>query len=285
MYLGECPVYTIMMIGRWSSDAFLRYIRKQVKQFSHNVSRRMIRFQFHRHIPDLEPAAPHLDPKQRTHPDNYETRRNIGGNLSRRVSLPAMYLYNWVNRLTAGRRTRLEKSPPIFLLVSELSGLFLCLGSTWDAAGYRSGMWQWNWKQIILRETLWLNCLTCFLVYLRKASLDHSPTIMIVYTGHSPIYISIAAPYLWELVPTCSDLKPKLSSPMVQTASLRAATISTDVTCSILWFFHTANTGVCGIRSVNGDVSRGVYSLHNHDDWEMVQWCLSEIYQKTSRAI
>ena len=21
MYLGECPVYTIMMIGRWSSDA------------------------------------------------------------------------------------------------------------------------------------------------------------------------------------------------------------------------------------------------------------------------
>ena len=28
MYLGECPVYTIMMIGRWSSDAFLRYIRK-----------------------------------------------------------------------------------------------------------------------------------------------------------------------------------------------------------------------------------------------------------------
>eukprot|EP00957_Ditylum_brightwellii_P151177 11511290-Ditylum_brightwellii.AAC.1 len=23
MYLGECPVYTIMMIGRWSSDAFL----------------------------------------------------------------------------------------------------------------------------------------------------------------------------------------------------------------------------------------------------------------------
>eukprot|EP00956_Cyclotella_meneghiniana_P025476 scaffold53298_cov92-Cyclotella_meneghiniana.AAC.1 len=29
MYLGEVPVYTIMMLGRWSSDAFLRYIRKQ----------------------------------------------------------------------------------------------------------------------------------------------------------------------------------------------------------------------------------------------------------------
>ena len=32
MYLGDCPVYSIMMIGRWSSDAFLRYIRKQVEQ-------------------------------------------------------------------------------------------------------------------------------------------------------------------------------------------------------------------------------------------------------------
>ena len=53
MYLGYCKVYTIMMIGRWSSDAFLRCIRKQVEKFSHNVSRRMIRFQFRRHIPDL----------------------------------------------------------------------------------------------------------------------------------------------------------------------------------------------------------------------------------------
>ena len=47
IYLGECPIYTIMMIGRWSSDAFLRYIRKQVEQFSHNVSRKMLKFQFH----------------------------------------------------------------------------------------------------------------------------------------------------------------------------------------------------------------------------------------------
>ena len=63
IYLGECPVNTIMLIGRWSSDAFLRYIRKQVEQFSHNVSRRMIRFRLHRQIPDLEPTASHLDPK------------------------------------------------------------------------------------------------------------------------------------------------------------------------------------------------------------------------------
>jgi hypothetical protein len=53
MYLGECPVYTIMRIGRWSSDAFLRYIRKQVMEFSHNVSKKMLRFRHHcRHVPD-----------------------------------------------------------------------------------------------------------------------------------------------------------------------------------------------------------------------------------------
>ena len=52
MYLDKVPIYTIMMIGRWSSDAFLRYIRKQVESFSHNVSKRMIKHQFFRHIPE-----------------------------------------------------------------------------------------------------------------------------------------------------------------------------------------------------------------------------------------
>ena len=95
MYLGECPVYTIMMIGRWSSDAFLRYIRKQVQQFSHNVSSRMIRFQSFFHIPDLEPQVSHLDPRQRNHTNNAETRRNIGGKRSQQARLPAFSLYNW----------------------------------------------------------------------------------------------------------------------------------------------------------------------------------------------
>ena len=91
MYLGECPVYTIMLIGRWSSDAFLLYIRKQIEQFSHNVSRRMLTFMSHRHIPDMEPRrVSNLDPRQRNHPNNAETRRNIGGDLSRRVRLPAL---------------------------------------------------------------------------------------------------------------------------------------------------------------------------------------------------
>jgi hypothetical protein len=55
MYLREIPVYTIMLIGRWSSDAFLRYIRKQVEQFSRNVSKKMLTFRSFRHIPDITP--------------------------------------------------------------------------------------------------------------------------------------------------------------------------------------------------------------------------------------
>jgi len=42
MYLGGVPVFTIMLLGRWSSDAFLRYIRKQVQEFSSGVSKKMI---------------------------------------------------------------------------------------------------------------------------------------------------------------------------------------------------------------------------------------------------
>ncbi len=42
MYLAGIPVYTIMLLGRWSSDAFLRYIRKEVQEFSNSVSSMMI---------------------------------------------------------------------------------------------------------------------------------------------------------------------------------------------------------------------------------------------------
>ncbi len=42
MYLSGVPVFTIMLLGRWSSDAFLRYIRKQVREFSTGISSKMI---------------------------------------------------------------------------------------------------------------------------------------------------------------------------------------------------------------------------------------------------
>jgi hypothetical protein len=42
MYLAGCAVFTIMLIGCWSSDAFLNYIRPQVSEFSLCVSEKMI---------------------------------------------------------------------------------------------------------------------------------------------------------------------------------------------------------------------------------------------------
>jgi hypothetical protein len=42
MFLAGVPVFTIMLLGRWSSDAFLRYIRKQVMEFSSGISTKMI---------------------------------------------------------------------------------------------------------------------------------------------------------------------------------------------------------------------------------------------------
>ena len=88
MFLGGLPVYLIMLMGRWSSDAFLRYIRKQVEQFSHNVSSKMIENMFHRYIPTLATTTIR-DPWQRNNPNNSETRRNVGGNATRQARLLA----------------------------------------------------------------------------------------------------------------------------------------------------------------------------------------------------
>lgn len=72
MYLAHVPVYTIMIVGRWSSDAFLRYIRKQVEMFSHNVSCRMLE---HEHFF----TTPDFTSRDTSEPDNFATTVNMGG--------------------------------------------------------------------------------------------------------------------------------------------------------------------------------------------------------------
>ena len=89
MYLGKCPIYTVMLIGRWTNDAFLRYIRKQVMEFSHNVSKRILKFQNYRHIPNFKHQIPSNDPRVRNDPNNAETRRNVSGDTSQRARLPS----------------------------------------------------------------------------------------------------------------------------------------------------------------------------------------------------
>jgi hypothetical protein len=55
MYLAGVPVTTIQLIGRWKSDAFMRYIREQVDCFTQNVSSRMLTTKNFYTIPNISP--------------------------------------------------------------------------------------------------------------------------------------------------------------------------------------------------------------------------------------
>jgi hypothetical protein len=50
MYLAGVLIFSIMLIGQWSSLAFIKYIRKQVKEFSFGISSKMIQVQSFKHI-------------------------------------------------------------------------------------------------------------------------------------------------------------------------------------------------------------------------------------------
>ena len=50
MYLARVPVFSIMLIGRWSCTAFLKYIRKQVQEFSQGISSKMMDVQSFKHV-------------------------------------------------------------------------------------------------------------------------------------------------------------------------------------------------------------------------------------------
>ena len=51
MYLAKEPVYTIMLVGRWNSDAFLAYIEKQIREFTKGVSTSMLSHETFTNIP------------------------------------------------------------------------------------------------------------------------------------------------------------------------------------------------------------------------------------------
>jgi hypothetical protein len=50
MYLAGVPVFLIMLIGRRSSTSFLKYIWKQVQEFSQGISSKMIEAQTFEHV-------------------------------------------------------------------------------------------------------------------------------------------------------------------------------------------------------------------------------------------
>jgi hypothetical protein len=75
MYLAGIPAFTIMLIGRWSSDAFLRYIRRQVQELSRGVASKMLLTRDYFTIPDLANAE---DPRISGSVNNFAGRSNLG---------------------------------------------------------------------------------------------------------------------------------------------------------------------------------------------------------------
>jgi hypothetical protein len=53
MFLSGTPVYTIMLIGQWSSDAFMCYIHKQVITASHDILKKLLMYEDFFTIPDF----------------------------------------------------------------------------------------------------------------------------------------------------------------------------------------------------------------------------------------
>jgi hypothetical protein len=90
MYLANVPVYSIMLIGRWSSDAFLRYIRRQVQDFSAGVSRKMIISEDFFTIPDSNHRD---DPRARNHHHNFSARSHCGLDAQRLSTQPTFALH------------------------------------------------------------------------------------------------------------------------------------------------------------------------------------------------
>ncbi len=74
MYLGECPVYTIMLIDCWSNKAFVYCICKKVMELSHSVSKKMLCFKTHQHIPNYNHRIAPNNPRVCNNPNNAKTR-------------------------------------------------------------------------------------------------------------------------------------------------------------------------------------------------------------------
>ena len=93
MYLAGTPVYTIMLLGRWSSDAFMRYIRKQVLDMSHGISSKMITYEEFYTVPDFVHNAADGDLRTRNN-NNLATTNSFSGSQTnmRRGLHPAFHL-------------------------------------------------------------------------------------------------------------------------------------------------------------------------------------------------
>ena len=86
LFLMDHSPAKIMIMGRWSSDAFLDYIRPQVLEWTNNMSRDMIQVDEFLDLTHND-KTDHSDPRQRK-----QYRSFHGGNSA--VMIPRFHLYH-----------------------------------------------------------------------------------------------------------------------------------------------------------------------------------------------
>jgi len=82
-----------MLMGRWSSDAFMRYIRKQVLSLSHGIAAKMLTYEQFYTVPDFIHTAADGDTRLRSS-NNLPTTNKFDGSHAnmRRGMHPAFHL-------------------------------------------------------------------------------------------------------------------------------------------------------------------------------------------------
>jgi len=134
--------------------------------------------------------------------------------LLERSSMKIYIVNNQWNVLTNGQTVSLNEWGPKLFLIARFKELFKVRGSSIEVDGTVKKCSFW----IILELIPLLNSLTCFWIYLRKASLDHRPRSIIVKTGTWANYIAMAAPLWAEWRPISFAVNPKESGPKVVAA-------------------------------------------------------------------
>ena len=91
MFMDDTPVFMIMLMGRWSSDAFLKYIRRQVLEFSKGMSRRMVKNEYLYAIPTHQSDS--NDPRTQNQ-NSFATNLSLAPSSHRNNIQPAFSLWH-----------------------------------------------------------------------------------------------------------------------------------------------------------------------------------------------
>ena len=91
MFLSGTPVYTIMLMGRWSSDSFMRYIRKQVLSLSHGIAKKMLTYEQFFTVPDFVHTSADGDTRHRSNTNLASTTNFNGSHANMRRGLHSTF--------------------------------------------------------------------------------------------------------------------------------------------------------------------------------------------------